>query len=803
MFKNYFITAYRSLWRNKSFTIINVLGLAVGISVCLLIFLLIQFELSFDQFHPKKDRIYRLLSEFHTPDGVFPNSGVPFPTAPALKSDFPQLEKVARVFNNNGDQITINDGKSSTATDKKFKESSGVFYMDPEFFDIFSFKWIEGNPQKSLKDPNMVVLTKSTANKYFGDWKSAIGKTLMLNNKDLLKVSGIMEDAPSNTDFQIKMVISFSTSQFVKNTDWVSTWSNASVFILAPPTFSPTAFNKQLVGFVKKYKPAEYQKDLIILQPINNLHYDSGPGNYLGRTISKELITSLSLIALFILVIACVNFINLTTAQAVNRSKEVGVRKVLGSNRWQLAVQFLAETSLITFMALIIAVGLSYAFLPLMNKILDLSLHMNFFENPFLIGFLLAVGVIVTLLSGFYPALVLSAFNPITALRNRVAAASTRGLSLRRGLVIVQFIIAQILIISTLIVVKQMDYFTHTSLGFDKESIVNIPVPGDSISHTKIDYVKRELLAIPGVSKVSCSFASPSDDGNWYSDFKYNHSPKSTNFSANLKWADADYFDTYGLKLVAGRKYYQGDTIKELVVNETLVKKLGLKDPNEILGKELNFWDGRFLPTVVGVVKDFHAVNLRQPMAPVILGNYKTTYGTFGIKLKTEKVKETMSAIEKVWTTAYPEYVFESKFLDQKIANFYQQEKQLSQLYKIFAIIAIFISCLGLYGLASFMAVQRVKEVGIRKVLGASVTNIIYLFSREFVLLIAIAFVIAFPIAYHLMNKWLQDFAYKTQMQWWIFGIAAIIAIVIALCTVSFQAVRAAIVNPVKSLRTE
>ena len=801
MLKNYFHLALRNLRRNVSYTIINVLGLSVGIAVCMLIFMVVNFELSFDAFHEKKQRIFRVLTKFEGPDGTSFSSGVPVPVPAALRNDYPQLDKVAAVMSSDNAIIAITNDKSTAGEAKKFKEETGVFFLDPEFFQMFDFPFLAGDPTTALNKPNAAVITKETAEKYFGDWKTAIGKTILYNNRDLVQINGIVKDPPSNTDFQLKVAISFITSPRAKSTDWRSVSSNMGTFVLLPENMSPGQFDKQLLQFIKKYKKDE-NPSKHLLEPITEVHYQDH-GNFLGRSISKKLIQSLSLVAVFLLLIACVNFINLSTAQAVNRSKEVGVRKVLGSSRWQLSLQFMSETALITLSAVLLSVLIAILALPVIRNILDLPLNRTEMFSGSMILFLTVVTIAVTILSGFYPAIIISGYNPIAALKNKINVKSARGISLRRGLVVGQFVIAQVLIIGTIIVLNQMNYFTHASLGFDKDAILNVPVPYDSISRTKIDYLRTELNKINGIKSVSFSFASPSDEGNWYSDFKYNNAPKSTEFAANLKWADAEYFKTYNLQLVAGRVYVQADTVREFIVNEALLRKVGVKNPEEAIGKRIDFWDGEVTGDIVGVVKDFHALSLHEEIQPIVMGTLKETYGTIGLKLDQSNIKNSIASIEKIWTTAYPEYVFEYEFLDQKIANFYQQERQLLDLYKIFASIAIFISCLGLYGLAAFMSVQRIKEVGIRKVLGATVNNILILFSKEFVMLVSIAFAVAAPIAWYLMHLWLNDFQYRINMDWWIFALAGILAITVALCTISVQAIRSAIANPVKSLRTE
>lgn len=802
MFRNYFKTAIRNFKRNKSYALINTLGLSVGIAACFLIFLVVQFESSFDNFHPNKNKIYRVGTEFHNQDGVGYSAGVAFPVAPALRADFPQIKEVASIYKNGG-QITVEDG---TIQQKKLQEDN-FYYAEPQFFSMFNFPFLAGDAKTALKDPNSALLTQATAEKYFGNWKNAIGKTIKWENKYLFTIRGVLKNIPANSDFPLSVVASYSTlpGTGLKNNlnDWVSTFSEAYTFVVLQPDFSVSKFNEQLKVFAKKHKPAEYASDVYIAQPLSEIHFDERFGNFRDHTFSHSLITALSLIGIFLIVIACVNFINLATAQAVNRSKEVGVRKVLGSNRKQLAMQFLGETALIVFLALIFAICITAIALPYLNKLLEVQMTMNFITNPAVILFVVITGIIVTLLSGIYPAIILSGFNPITALKSKITAKMVGGISLRRVLVVLQFAIAQMLIIGMFIVVSQMNFFRNASLGFDKDAIINVPLPGDSLSHTKIDYMHDQLLANPNIKNVSFSYASPSSDGNWQSDFKFNHASKTTDFAANLKWADPDYFKTYNLQFVAGRSYYPSDTVREFVVNETLLKKLGITNPKDAIGKQINFWDGGAVGNIVGVIKDFNSYSLREPMAPVVLSTFKTVYQTINIKIKPGSEKAVLSYVEKLWTSQFPNYVYDYKFLDKTIENFYKQENELSQLYKIFAAIAIFISCLGLYGLVSFMAVQRTKEVGIRKVLGASVKNIIYLLSKEFTVLIIIAFIISAPIAYYIMHQWLQNYANRIPLSASIFILAIICSVVIAWITVAHRAIKTALANPVKSLRIE
>jgi ABC-type antimicrobial peptide transport system permease subunit len=623
-----------------------------------------------------------------------------------------------------------------------------------------------------------------------------------------LKVSGILATIPANTDFQLKLVVAWGTDftgdkeYGFQQPGWNGTAPDFGCYILLPQNISVDNFNQQLRAYSRKVQSPD-NKDNYIIQPISAVHYDAAAGNYSNKIISHELLNALWLIAAFILLIASVNFINLSTAQAVNRAKEVGVRKVLGSNKSQLQLQFIIETFLIVTSAVILAAGITVFALPYVNQLLELSLSFNIPDNRAIILFLLVVTIVVTALAGFYPSIVLSRFNPVNALKSKLTANAAKGLSLRRGLVVFQFIIAQALIIGTFIIVQQMDYFMSRPLGFDKNAIVNVPYRPDSTGGKLTDYLKQQLLS-KGVQAVSFSSNTPvEDDNNRFTTFKFDHALKDADFQAIVKFADNDYVPTYKLQLVAGRNLQPSGPTTEFLVNESFVKSLGLKTPEDILNKEISIMDGLIKCPVVGVLKDFNDRSLRQDLAPLLIATNATMYRQASIKLATTNMATSMQSIKKIWEQTFPDYVYEYKFLDEKIASFYKQENQLSQLYKIFAAIAIFLSCLGLYGLASFMAVQRIKEVGIRKVLGATAGNIVYLFSKEFIILISIAFLIATPLAWYFMNKWLQDYVYRINISWWLFAAGGLAAIIIALATISFQAIKAAIANPVKSLRTE
>jgi putative ABC transport system permease protein len=800
MFKTYFTTAIRNLSRHKTNNIVNIAGLMVGFAAFLLIFLVIGFEKSFDDFHRSKNNIYRVVRIGKNPVNREYRTGVPFPVTLGLRTDFPQLANAAAIFSDNDVQVIVLAPDGSTL--RKFKEQNGVFFAEPNFFQMFDFPLAEGDIKTALKEPNTALLTKDVAAKYFGDWRTAIGKTIKLDGT-LTKITGILNTLPPNTDFPLKAILSYATvMNYVDMSNWGNISDNNYCFIELAPNSSKSQFDRLLAHFTDKHiKPVNPGYDLA-LQPLSEIHYDERYGNFNGRTFSKDLIFALSAIGIFLLVIACVNYINLATAQAINRSREVGVRKVLGGNRLQLVLQFLGETGATTAAALLGALVIVVVTIPAVNNLLDIQLSASVLYSAKYLGFLFLTLVMVTALAGFYPALVLSAFKSVHVLKGWAGASNQTGILFRRGLVVLQFVIAQGLIIGTLVIAAQMDYFRNADLGFRKEAVVNAGFPGDSLSRTKVEMLRNELSKVSGVEDISFSVFPPTSGGGWYTDLRVNNN-KSVNpdMIVNVKPADTSFFHLYQLQLVAGRVYFPSDTMREFVVNETVVKNLGIRNPKDAIGKPVNV-DGKTFP-IVGVVKDFHVNSLRDPIQGVVLTSMKNQYDLANVKIDMTKAKPALAAMEGIWNKTFPDFVFEYRFLDQSIADYYRQENQLSQLYKMFAILAIFISCLGLYGLISFMAVQRKKEIGIRKVLGAPVRGIVILLSKEFTVLIAIAFLIASPLVWYFMNQWLQQYTYRITIGAWIFAATIFGSLFIAWLTVGYTAIAAARANPVKSLRRE
>lgn len=811
MLKNYFRIAWRNVARHKVYAFINISGLAVGIAASLLLFTVVKYELSFDTFQPNYKRIYHIASERKNSEGISYGEGIPFPAYDALKLQFPQVTTAALYANYNSQVSVLNPTNPNAVSDKKFIEETGGFFSDANFFSVFQYKWLYGSPQV-LNEPNTIVLTKKMAEKYYGKWQSAIGGLLKLDNTATVKVAGIIDNVPANTDFPLAFIASYETvkqfpSTYIYSTDYGNVTSDFQAFMLLPENVSPDAINKQLVAFSNEhYNTIRKANDKVtdFLRPLSEVHFDKRIGNFGSHVTSRTTLWTLSLIGLFIIIMACINFINLSTAQSVGRSKEVGIRKVLGSNRTQLFWQMMGETAIIVIAAVLLSIGIGTLCIPYLKDIAPIEEKLNLFNASTFI-FLVLISVIITILAGTYPSLVLSGFKPALALKNKITSATVGGISLRRGLVVAQFAISQVLIIGTIIAVSQMNFVRTADLGYNKEGILVLNSNVDSSVNLRQPAFKQKLLSINGVQAVSFSSDIPSSESNNSGNFSYDHGPDQK-FDLFRKFGDEDFVKTYGLQIIAGRNYDKSDTSKEALVNETLVQKLGIKNPEDVLGHDIQI--GRTATrkvwcTIVGVVKDFKTNTLREAIKPTIIAERNKRYYYTGIKLNTNNPGRTTAEIEKTWNQFFPEFVYQPTFLDETIKEFYKQENQLSLLYKIFAGIAVFISCLGLYGLVSFMAAQRTKEVGIRKVLGASVGNIIYLFSKEFTILIVLAFVLAAPVAYYMMNSWLQNFAFRIKMETWIFLLAIVTSVMIAWITVGYKSVKAALANPVKNLRTE
>lgn len=809
----FFKTTFRSLRKNKSFSLINIAGLGVGIAASLLIFLVIYHEMSYDSYHQKKDRIFRVVTEKKSrSNGAIEeyHRGVPNPLPFAMQQDLTSLEKVAVVTGLGGTQIYV-PGKG-LADEKRFKENEGLFFTTPGIFEIFDYNWLAGNAA-GLTAPNTGVIAQSMAEKYFGSVDAAMGKTIEFwSFRHKVLITGVFKDLPTNTDVPIRMGISLATLGKITPPDFFTSsenwkWVNEGLqcFVLLPQGRSIVSETAQLPGFVKKYYPEDQNTKLSMqlrFQPLKDVHLNRDYGTFSGDALSVKELWSLGLIGAFLLLVACINFINLATAQSVLRAREIGVRKVLGSNRSQLIQQFLQETGIIALLALALGILLAVITLPLLSKLMDKQLSQHLLYHPAVLLFMVTMTVVVTFLAGLYPALIVSGFKPVTIFKNKLTAKATGGISLRRGLVVFQFVIAQLLVIGTIVVVKQMQFFRNQSMGFEKEGIALIDLPSDSSLKVKYPLLKQRMQAIPGVQATSLCWNAPATQWSAEEDLYFNNDPVKLPYKITMQFADTSYFGTFGLKLAAGRLPFHSDTAREFLVNETAVKQLGFISAGDIIGKTLSF-DGITQYPIVGVLRDFNSRSLHDKMRPMAMTTLDRTYSTLAVRMDRERMSNTLAQVQKVFREVYPTYMYDLSFFDEKIERFYKTEATTAQLFKIFAILAIFISCLGLYGLVAFMAVQKTKEVGIRKVLGASIQSIVYLFSREFTVLIVVAFLIAAPIGYYFMNQWLSDFHYHIRIGVGVFALAIIFSIVIAWITVGYKAVKAALVNPVKSLKTE
>jgi putative ABC transport system permease protein len=797
MFKLNLKIALRNLWKYKGYTFINITGLSIGLAACLLIFIFLRYQLSFDKGYENEDRIYRIVSSWTYPsEGEFYSKGVPRPLAAAVRNDFPQVEHVAAVQESRG-IIKV----AATPGRPEVKEASSVFYIEPQFFNIIKIKWLEGEPLKALSVPNTVTLSKETADKYFGKWQNAVGKNIRFANRLDLKVTGVFEDFQDNSSFPFKVVISYLTYKDESLHNWQSVSSSSECYVLLKKGTDVSALKAPVLKLIDKYyEKGDVGKEHHYFQPLSDIHYSEKFSNFTNKVMPESQIIGLIVIGAFLLVTACINFINLATAQAVSRSKEVGIRKVMGSMRKQLVLQFLSETALITIIALLIASVLTELALPGMRNLFSGGISFSLFGHPIIFVFMILLVLVVSFLAGFYPAMIVSGFSPALAIKNKISAANTGALGLRRALVVIQFAITSVLIVGTLVVINQMSFMRAQSLGFDTNAIALVNVPSDSLSQLKFNSLKEKLLHINGVKAVSFCNAAPSSTNNNSSSFKYS-STKDENFQLSVKSTDENYINTFSLKLIAGRALAKTDTIRETVVNETLLKKLNITNPNEILGKYIET-QGHKMP-VVGVVKDFNNFSLHDKIEPTALFSFKEVYNLMAVKMEPGQLLPAMKAIEREWNNTFPDYVYSSSFMDDQISSFYETERVMSVLFKVFAGVVIFISFIGLFGLISFIATQRTKEIAIRKVLGASTLELVKMLNSSFLWMVLIANLIAWPVSYIFISKWLEGFAYKAPLSIWPFMIAMLLSIVITLITVSLRSYRAANTNPIDALKYE
>jgi putative ABC transport system permease protein len=811
MLKNYLIVSFRNLLRNKVFSIINIVGLAMGISACLIIYLIVRFELSFDTFHPDRGRIYRVYSQF---SGTFEakNAGVPAPLPFFISDEMTGVEKLT-AFHTFSAQVEIME------KGKKIDWQTDIALIQPSYFDLFrSYKWIAGSPEYSLNSPFQVVLTESRAKLYFNSSRvtEILGKVIRYNDSLEVRVSGIVKDLSGPTDLIFNDFISFSTIQhsWLKKTIDVENWGNTSsssqVFIQLSPGTTPQKIKAQLQAAEKKY--VDFNKGIawrigFHLQPLADLHFNADLEIFDRSRAAAHLPTLqiLTVLALFILLIAAINFINLITAQALGRAKEVGVRKVLGSTRTELIRQFLCETLLITLLAVGVAVFFTDISLVHFQEFIPKGVVFQL-SDSFTILFLIATILAVSLLSGLYPAFVLSSFTPVVVLKSQsiTNAGQTRTAYLRKSLIVFQFAFAQILIVGTLIMSWQIDFMLNKDMGFTQDAIITFYTPGDQPERRLV--LKQELSKFPGIKTISMHQAPPAISGYSTDILEYNNGKESLKYNVHLRGGDTAYIHLYQIPLLAGRNLHTSDSLREYLINETYTAKLGFLHPADAIGKMLR--TGNSYYPIVGVVKDFHIQSLHNPIQPVAIMNATQNLYAFSLQLATQDkqakdFQAILQEINRVWDKLYMGEKFSYTFMDESIARFYASEQRSAKLVRTATGIAIFISCLGLFGLATYTAQTRTKEIGIRKVLGASVSNIVALLSKDFIRLVVLANLIAWPIAWWLVHVWLDRFAYRIEVPVLLFLGSGLVALIIALATVSYQAIKVAVTNPVKSLRNE
>ncbi|WP_436486824.1 ABC transporter permease [Chitinophaga sp. ARDCPP14] len=816
MFKSYIKIAWRNMLRNKVYAAINVIGLGLGISACLVIFLSVHFELSYENFHPGKENIYRIVSQLNSPErGARKMSRVPDSAPEALTNKFTGVETLAAIHPIYPKVAVY----GSNGVVKKFENGGkpDVLIASPEYFSIFQYTWLAGNPATALQEPFKVVLTASKAAKYFGELpvEKYMGKTVHYNDSIPLTVAGIVKDLPRNSDFLFNDFISFAS---VKNSPFENEFGfgqwgmfgGTQAYVKLNPGADTALLNRQLAAFASERVLAETgESKAFRLQPLADIHFNGDYTDEFGHKAHLPTMYGLMAIALFILIIAAINFINLSTAQSVERSKEIGIRKVLGSNKRSLVVYFLTETFLLTVAAVLLSLLAVKPLLDIFSSFMPDGVSLYLFSWPTVV-FLLLITLFTTLLSGFYPAKILSSFKPVQSLKGSTGVKGNQRGYLRIGLVVFQFTISLVFIIGSLVVNNQIRYMLNKDLGFTKDAIITFNT-NRAYAKTLPRVLAEKIRLLPQVEMVSLSQGPPADKGHWGTDLKYTGK---TELQANchLEFGDENYLPLYQLKLVAGRNLQPSDTMKEVLINETCAKALGFKNPADAVGKfvEPGMRDGpspKIIP-VVGVLADFHTVALRDQIKPVFVTSSLDICRFVNVKLSLAgytgaQLQHTIADIQKAYASVYPNEKFDYHFFDDTIRKFYERERQMEQLMNTGMTIAIVISCLGLFGLAAFTARQRTKEIGIRKVLGASVANIAALLSRDFLRYVFIAAVLAAPIAWYAMHKWLQGFAYSAPISWWIFVLAGIIAMFVALVTVSFQSVKAALANPVKSLKAE
>lgn len=807
---SYFKMAKRSMMANKGTTSINIFGLVIAIASSLAILSIIRFELSFDTFHTDHRNIYRMvrvsgedLSEFRT--------GIPYAVPPALK-DIPSIKRMTKLEYLGGSIVDVlsADGK----LERQFIEEEGVVTVEPEFFDVIDFagspvKWIAGDPKMSLGEPSSVVVTKTIAKKYFGD-EDPVGQTLRFQKAFDFRITGVIEDFPSNTDFPFTMLVSYSTMPLLfkdRMSEWVSVNDGHSAYVV----LQEGADVKEVEAQIASIHAANVGKDMsahrhYFLQPLSEVHFDPNFGTFSRRTITHETIRALQLIVFCLLAVGCINYVNLSTAHSTLRAREIGMRKVMGSSRANLIVQFFVETLIIVVIAAFAALCVVQLLMPALVAMLGLKAPLNLFD-PFLWITLMLIIVGVTIFAGLYPALLISRFNPLAAIKSQFITGRIGVISLRKALVVIQFTATQVLTVVTFIVVAQMEFFRTVDMGFDRDAAV-VTVRLLDNNPSLLSSFESELKRLPFVDNVAKSFTLPSGvDRNRNSRNIGNPDANQIQDYQNYEYSaiDENFLDLYGIRLIAGRNLTPVDSGKNILVNEALMKNLGYDSPQEIIGSKLKMGGGNMVQ-VVGVINNYYGNSLKERVDNIALDANADRYRQVSIRLNMsadQSMTDVLTRLEQTWKFVYPEHAFQFRFMDDNIAMFYEQELKYSRLFQVFSTMFILIGCLGLYGLITFVVNRKGKEIAVRKTLGASISNIIVMFSREYVALITVSFVLAVPIAWYGVDQWLVNFANHIDVQWWLFAAPGVMVLAIALAVVCLKSFNAAIANPVDQLRNE
>jgi predicted permease len=817
MIKNYLKSAWRTLGKHKILSVINVLGLSIGISASLVIFLIVSYDLSFDKFEKDRDRIYRVVWTIATAGEKFDLTGITYAMPPAIEKEITGLDVVApfSAFNNNP-KISVAAANNSEPV--VFKNQRGFVYADKNYFDLITYNWLAGSEKTSLQQPYQTVLTQSAAALYFPNLQpeQIIGRNFYLNDSVTVTVTGVVKDITANTDFTFKVFVSkltFETARFRPQNfnNWATANGASQLYVKLAAGGSPDKIQKAITAIYSRNAPKQPGDNFevnYILQPLHDIHFNAKYNTYSIPQASTIVLFGLLAVALFLLLLGCINFINLATAQSAQRAKEIGIRKTIGGSRKQLVFQFLTEAFLLTSIATIFSLILTPFILKAFSGFVPEAVKFNVLQQPGILLFLSMLIIIVTLLSGFYPAVILSSYKPIAVLKNQTGtiASGTSKASLRKALTISQFVIAQFLIMATILVSKQISYTLNKDLGFRKDAIVYITTSYNDAEKSHKITLLNMLRTIPEIKMVSLSYNPPNSGNTSMDQMKYRDGKKEIETDVEEKFADTNYIKLYGIKLLAGRNISQSDTTKEILINETYMHVLGFQNPQNIIGKYID-WNGKQVP-IVGVVGDFNQKSLHVPIKPLLITSDISNEMLISLLLQPQNAngttwKTVLAKTEKAFKQIYPNDDFYSAFLDEDIAKSYTREQNLSNLLTWATGLAIFISSLGLLGLVMYTITQRTKEIGVRKVLGASISQIIYLISKDFLRLVLVAFIIATPLAWIGINQWLHNFAYRTAVTWWIFGGAGLLMMAISFITLSFQTIRAATANPVKSLRTE